>query len=91
MRVRAFLCTQSPRPVDSLTDDSTLLSVLCCFPLFLSSSPSSLLAATLYSGEVTSVKHDNLNVLSAYIYRLTVKNDLGASAPTYSMPCTLRQ
>ena len=60
--------------------------------VFLSFSPlPAPLAATLYSGEVTSVKHDNLNVLSAYIYRLTVKNDLGASAPTYSMPCTLRQ
>jgi hypothetical protein len=46
---------------------------------------------TLYSGEAVSVKHDNLNVLSAYIYRLTVKNDLGASQPTYSLPITMRQ
>ena len=46
-------------------------------------------SATLYAGEVTSVKHDNLNIHSAYIYRLSVKNDLGVSGYTYSTPTTL--
>jgi hypothetical protein len=45
----------------------------------------------LYAGDLNTVKHENLQVNSAYIYRVAVKNELGTSEWTYSWPCTLRK
>jgi len=44
---------------------------------------------TLYTGDEMSVKHENMSLECAYIYRLTATNDLGSSQPTYTTPLTL--
>lgn len=43
----------------------------------------------LYQGELTSIKHEFLNPLSAYIYRICAKNDIGSSEWLYSLPVTV--
>lgn len=43
----------------------------------------------LYRGEQQTVKHENVSITNAYIYRVAVKNELGISEWTYSHPCTL--